>query len=100
MKTKLVIAGVGNLIDIFATFILTQYFGVPELNPFMAWLLQWPVFAMVFKFIVVNSVLLYTWYSKRTKYSDMLATIAAWIYGGIGAYYIVNFIIIATLFFN
>jgi hypothetical protein len=93
MKTKLIIAGVGNLIDIFATYILTQYYGVPELNPFMAWLLQWPEFAMVFKFVVVSFVLLYTWYSEHTKYSDMLATIVAWIYGSIGAYYIVYFLI-------
>ena len=93
MKTKLIIAGIGNLIDTIATYIVTQYYGAQELNPFMSWLLQWPKFAMALKFVIVTSLLVYTWYSERTKYSGMFATIAAWLYCSIGVYYIVYFMI-------
>lgn len=90
MKTRLCIAGIGNLIDCIVTFIFTQYFGVPELNPFMAWLLQWPIFAMVFKMVVVTSVLVYAWRSEHNKYTEGLATFAAVLYGAVGLYYIVS----------
>lgn len=94
MKTKLCIAGAGNLIDCLATFILTQYYGVPELNPFMAWMLQWPVFAMIIKLSVVSFVLIYAWYSEHNKYTETLATFASLLYGAIGVYYIVCFIVL------
>jgi hypothetical protein len=94
MKTKLIIAGVGNIIDAVATSILTQYFGFFELNPIMAWLLQWPVFAMVSKVIIVTSILLFAYYTKRQQYMNIFATFAALLYGSMGIYYIVFFIIL------
>ena len=92
MKTKLIIAGIGNLIDIFATFILTQYYNIPELNPFMAWLLQWPIFAMNLKFFIVSGILVFVWYSEHNKYTNFLANFAAILYGGVGAYYLIYFL--------
>lgn len=94
MKTKLYIAGAGNLIDAIATYILTQYYGAIELNPFMAWLLRYPEFAMILKVSIVTLILIYVYYSERTKYSNTLATFAAVLYGFMGLYYIVMFIVL------
>lgn len=91
MKTKLMIAGTGNIIDAVATYILTQYYGFIELNPFMALLLQYPIFAVVSKIVVVTSILLFIYHTKRTRYVDALATFAATIYGSLAIYYIVFF---------
>ena len=96
MKTKLIIAGIGNFIDAIATYILTQFLGFTELNPIMNWCLQWPEVAVVSKVVVVTSLLLYAYSTKRQKYMNALATFAAVLYGGMGLYYIVIF---AILFF-
>lgn len=98
MKLKLIIAGIGNLIDAVATFILTQYLGFKEINPIMAWLLQWPVLAMVSKIIVVTSILFYAYYTKRQQYMNVFATFAALLYGSMGVYYIVSFVILFLKF--
>lgn len=94
MKTKLIIAYIGNIIDIVATLILTQHYGFVELNPVMAWLLQWPAIAAISKIIAVSSILLFIYYTKRDKYTDLMANIAAIIYGGLGLYYITIFIML------
>lgn len=91
-KAKLIIAGIGNVIDIVATLILINYFGLVEVNPIMAWLLQWPLLAMSVKFIGVNSILLFVNFTKRKKYMDGLATFAAIMYGSLGCYYLWFFI--------
>lgn len=91
MKAKLIIAGVGNFIDAIATYILTQYLGLIELNPIMAWLLQWPEFAVVSKVVVVTSILLYAYNTKRQEYMNIFATLAAILYGTMGIYYLVIF---------
>ena len=59
MKTKLIIADIGNIIDAVATFILTQRFGFMEINPIIACLLQWPVAFAVVKIAVMTLLLLY-----------------------------------------
>ena len=94
MKATLIIAGIGNIIDAVATFILTQYFGFLEINPIMAWLLQWPVLAVVSKVIVVTCILLFAYYTKRQRYMDIFATFAALLYGSMGIYYIVFFTVL------
>lgn len=94
MKTKLIIAGVGNFIDAIATYILIKYFGAVELNPIMMWLLQWPEFAVVSKIVVVTSILLYAYNTKRQEYMNIFATFAALLYGALGTYYIVMFILL------
>lgn len=91
MKTKLIIAGIGNYIDAVATYILTQYYGFVELNPIMNWCLQWPEVAIVSKVVIVTSLLLYVYNTKRSKYTNALATFAAILYGTMGIYYLVIF---------
>ena len=94
MKTKLIIAYIGNIIDVVATLILTQYYGFIEINPFMAWLLQWPILAAVCKITAVTGILAFIYYTKRDKYTDLMASIAAGLYGGLGIYYIIIFIML------
>lgn len=94
MKTKLIVAYIGNIIDVVATLILTQYYGFIEINPFMAWLLQWPILAVVCKITAVTSILAFIYYTKRDKYTNLMANIAAIIYGGLGLYYIIIFIML------
>lgn len=94
MKTKLIIAFIGNIIDIVSTLILMRYYEFIEINPVMAWLLQWPVLAAACKIIAVTGILLFIYYTKRDKYTDLMANIAAMIYGGLGLYYIIIFIIL------
>ena len=91
IKTKLIIAGVGNFIDAIATYILTQFLGFVELNPIMNWCLQWPEVAIVSKVVIVTSILLYVYNTKRSKYTNVLATFAAILYGTMGIYYLVIF---------
>lgn len=64
IKIKLLIAGIGNFIDGIATFILTQFYGFQEINPFMPWLLQWPVLAVTMKIIVITSLLFFIYHKK------------------------------------
>ena len=91
IKTKLIIAGVGNFIDAMATYILTQYLGFIEINPTMDWMLQWPELAIAFKIISVTAILLFAYYTKRQKYINGFATFAAILYGAMGIYYLVIF---------
>lgn len=94
MKTKLIIAGVGNFIDAIATYILTQFLGFIELNPIMNWCLQWPEVAIVSKVVIVTSILLFAYYTKRQQYMNIFATFAALLYGSMGIYYIVMFMML------
>lgn len=94
VKAKLIIAGIGNFIDGIATFILTQFYGFQELNPFMLVLLQWPVLAITLKIMVVTSLLFYIYHKKDEKYMNGLATFAASFYGFMGLYYILIFLLI------
>ena len=91
MKIKLAIAFVGNIIDAIATVILLQR-GFVELNPFMAWLLQWPMVAITCKVVAVTALLVYIWCKRGTKYVDELASFAAMLYGGLAVYYILMLI--------
>ena len=97
MKTKLIMAYIGNIIDAAATLILTQYFGFRELNPIMAWMLQWPVLATIFKITVVTCVLAFLYNTKRSKHTEAIATVAAMLYGSLAMYYIVIFIFLFIL---
>lgn len=91
-KAKLIIAGVGNVIDIISTLILINYFGFEEMNPLMRVFLQYPVIASITKIVGVTSILLYLNFTKRERYTNGLATFAAILYGGLAVYYILFFI--------
>lgn len=94
IKSRFIIAGIGNFIDAIATFILTQFYGFLEVNPIMAWLLQYPLLTVFLKITVVSSVLVYAYRQEHNKYTSILATFAACLYGAIAIYYIVFFIIL------
>ena len=90
MKIKLIIAWIGNLIDAFATvYLLSNYSCFYEINPFMAWLLQFPILAIVCKLVVISVILAYLYYAERDKCTEAVAGFAAIWYGGIGAYYLI-----------
>ena len=98
MKTKLIIAWIGNLIDIFSTlYLLNNYSFFYELNPLMRWLLQWPILAVVCKLVVVGGILIYIYYKQNASYANSLANFAAVLYGGLGVYYILWFSILNYL---
>jgi hypothetical protein len=94
MKTKLIIAYIGNIIDVVATLILTQYYGFVEINPFMAWMLQWPFLAMSFKMMIMTGIVQYIYCAKKDKYTEMMANIVMIMYGGLGLYYITIFMML------
>lgn len=87
MKTRLTIAYVGNLIDIIATLYFTSI-GFVEINPIMAWLLQWPILFIAVKILVMTFYVILLWYARH----EMMAVIASWfaslLYGGIAIYYV------------
>ncbi len=94
MKTKIRIAAIGNLIDAFATYILYTKFGFTELNLAMAFLLQWPILFLIVKLALGFGILYYLSKQEYNKYVEIAATTAAVLYGAIGLYYIIWFIII------
>lgn len=95
IKSRFIIAGIGNLIDAIATYILTQYYGFMEANPVMARFLELhPLITVILKVIVVSTILFYAYRKEHNKYTSILATFAACLYGAIAIYYIVFFTII------
>lgn len=94
IKSRFITAGIRNLIDAIATYILTQFYGFLEVNPIMAWLLQYPLLTVFLKITVASGVLIYAYRQEHNKYTSILATFAACLYGAIAIYYIVFFIIL------
>ena len=88
MKTKLIIAWIGNIIDAFSTVYLLSNHSFYEINPLMRWLLQWPILAVVCKLVVVGGILIYIYCKRNTKYANAMANFAALLYGGLGVYYL------------
>lgn len=86
MKTLLIIAWLGNLIDMIATVYLTSI-GYTEINPIMAYLLVNPIVFIVVKIVAMTVVCMYIWQKRADKYSKPLATFAATVYGAISIYY-------------
>ena len=90
MKALLIIAWLGNLIDMIATVYLTSI-GYTEINPIMAYLLVNPIVFIVVKIVVMTGVCTYLWLKRTSKYSKPLATFAATVYGAISIYYMLVF---------
>lgn len=90
MRTRLIIAGIGNLIDLIATLHLADQ-GFYELNPIMRRLLPYPwLFALV-KLAAMTAVQLFLWIRREDKHALPLATFTAAVYGMIAVYHIVVF---------
>lgn len=88
MKTPLIIAGVGNLIDMVSTLYLINK-GYTEANPFMAALLPYPLLFSVVKIGAMGWVLWILWKSREYRTARITAWIAAVVYGLISVYYLV-----------
>lgn len=87
IKALLIIAGLGNLIDIIATLYLTGI-GFVELNPFMRWLLQYPIVYIIVKLGLMTGLLVWIWSHRKNKGALFVASIPALAYGSLAIYYI------------
>lgn len=88
LPTFLLIAYLGNLIDIMATLTLTEQ-GFYELNPFMRPLLDHPGLFVTVKMVAMTGVCLFLWKRRTDKHALPLAIFAAIVYGSIAIYYMV-----------
>ena len=90
MKTRLIIAFIGNLIDAAATLYLTSL-GYTEANPVMARLLQYPVLFATVKMALMTTVLLWIWKRRGDRKASVASWIAAVTYAAIAIYYVIFF---------
>lgn len=95
--TKLSVAYVGNIIDIIATLLLTGL-GAEELNPIMAWLLQWPAAFVTVKIILMSYAVTVIWFAPKTRTTEICVWIVFLTYGLIGLYYIGIFLFMCATF--
>ena len=86
MKTHLTIVFIGNLIDTAATLYLTAM-GYHELNPVMRPLLQAPVLFVMVKLCAMGCAMHILWRNRAHRNAELLAWIAAAVYGAIAVYY-------------
>ena len=86
MKTRLIIAGLGNLIDTLSTVYLHRL-GYVEANPVMALLLSHPLLFILVKMAVFTALLLWLWHRREDRHAKPLAALAAIVYGAIAVYY-------------
>lgn len=93
MKTPLLIAYLGNLIDMVSTLCLYGL-GYTELNPIMAPLLRFPAVFAVVKLFAMGCALHILWRNRAHQMAKVLAWVAAGVYGVISIYYGVFFTIL------
>lgn len=91
MRTLLLIAGFGNLIDTIATVYLTSI-GYAETNPVMAQLLRYPAVFAVVKMASMTWLLVFLWRNRADRHAKPMAILAAVVYGLIAVYYGLIFI--------
>lgn len=96
MKTRLIIAYIGNTIDLIATLCLLQM-GFYEANPIMRPLLNYPWLASIVKLSAMTWVCWFLWKNRDDKHAKPLATFAAVVYGIIAFYYTIWFIVIQII---
>lgn len=87
MKTPLIIAGIGNLIDMVSTLSLSRQ-GYEEANPFMAVLLPHPVLFATVKIGAMTLALWILWRNRESQLARITAWFAAGLYGLISVYYL------------
>lgn len=90
MTTPLLIAYLGNFIDMVSTLCLYGL-GYTELNPIMAPLLQWPALFALVKCCAMGYALRILWRNRAHQMAKVLAWVAAGVYGAIAVYYAVFF---------
>lgn len=90
MKTPLLIAYLGNFIDMVSTLCLYGL-GYTELNPIMAPLLRFPAVFVFAKLFAMGCALHILWRNRAHRAAQRLAWLAAAVYGAISIYYCVFF---------
>lgn len=90
MKIPLIIAAIGNLIDMVSTLHLNGR-GYTEANPFMAALLPHPVLFATVKIGAMALVIWILWKNREDKTARKTAWAAAGLYGLLAVYYLVVF---------
>lgn len=93
IRTSLLIAWLGNLVDMVSTLYLHSI-GYTEANPVMACLLDTPLVFALAKITLMTLLLLYLWQKREDKHAKVLSGLAAVIYGAITIYYGVFFLFI------
>ena len=91
MKICIIIAWLGNIIDIASTLYLCGNGYAVEANPVMALFLQCPFAFAAVKIGVMTGVVLWLWHSRGSRYARITAAAGAIIYGWIAVYYMVLF---------
>lgn len=86
MRTRLIITGLGNLIDLVSTLYLYRH-GFEEMNPLMAGLLQYPPLFMLVKIGAMTWALWILWKRRDHKSAQRISWFAAVLYGSISLYY-------------
>jgi hypothetical protein len=90
VKTPLIIATIGNLIDMVSTLYLNGR-GYTEANPIMAALLPHPVLFAAVKIGGMALALWILWRNRESQIARITAWVAAGLYGLIAVYYLVVF---------
>lgn len=90
MKTRLIIAYIGNTIDLIATLCLLRM-GFYEANPIMRHLLNYPWLASIVKISAMTWLCWFLWKRREDRHAKPLATFAAVVYALLTVYYIVFF---------
>jgi hypothetical protein len=90
MKTPLIIAAIGNLIDTVSTLYLNGR-GYTEANPFMSALLPYPALFVSVKIGAMALVIWILWKNRESQIARITAWFAAGLYGLIAVYYLVVF---------
>lgn len=90
MKAPLIIAAIGNLIDMVSTLYLNGR-GYSEANPFMAALLPYPALFVSVKIGAMALVIWILWKNREDKTARKTAWAAAGLYGLLAVYYLVVF---------
>lgn len=93
IRTSLIIAWLGNLVDMVSTLYLHSI-GFVEANPVMACLLNTPLVFTLVKIATMTLLLLYLWRKREDKHAAALAVLAAVIYGATTAYYVWFFMVV------
>jgi hypothetical protein len=94
MKLRLIIAYLGNIVDIVSTLFLINKGGFTEANPFMNFLLSYPWLFIIVKVLIMTAVVLRIWICREDRDAIIASWVAAVIYGLLAIYYAIILILI------
>ena len=86
---KYIAIGCFNIIDIIATLYLCYKEAFVEINPFIAFLLQYPILFVVVKIGLMTIVLVRLWNGREDKRVNIVINIGYYLYGILCLYYLI-----------